>query len=90
MFRKYTINFGRHEGTLFYVVEKESCSGQMANGQDGQSKDNTNNFSPIVSKVENDYHFPDGLLEELYMRFNGLIFKDLTSTDEFKSIIARK
>ena len=90
MFRKYTINFGRHEGTLFYVAEKESCSGQMANGQDGQSKDNTNNFSPIVSKVENDYNFPDGLLEELYMRFNGLIFKDLTSTDEFKSIIARK
>lgn len=89
MFRKYTINFGRHEGTLFYVAEKESCSGQMANGQDGH-KDNTNNFSPIVSKVENDYHFPDDLMEELYESFNGKIFKNITTPEEFKSIIARK
>lgn len=90
MFRKYTINFGRHEGTLFYVAEKESCSGQMANGQDGQSKDNTNNFSPIVFKVENDYHFPDDLMEELYESFNGKIFKNITTPEEFKSIITRR
>lgn len=90
MFRKYTINFGRHEGTLFYVAEKESCAGQMANGQSGQSKDNTNKFSPIVSKVENDYHFPNDLMEELYKSFNGKIFKNITTPEEFKSIITRR
>lgn len=90
MFRRYTINLGRREGTLFYVSEKESCNRQMVMGQKDQPKDKANKLSPIVPKAEDDYHFPDGLLEELYMRFNGVIFKDLTSTDEFKSIIARK
>ena len=90
MFRRYTINLGRREGTLFYVAEKESCDGQMANGQNGQSKDNTNKFSPIVSKVENDYHFPNDLMEELYKSFNGKIFKNITTPEEFKSIITRR
>lgn len=90
MFRRYTINLGRREGTLFYVAEKESCAGQMANGQNGQSKDNTNKFSPIVSKVENDYHFPNDLMEELYKSFNGKIFKNITTPEEFKSIITRR
>ena len=90
MFRKYTINLGRHVGTLFYVAEKESCNGQMVIGQKDQLKDKANKLSPIVPQVEDDYHFPDGLLEELYKRFNGEIFKDLVSPNEFKSIITRK
>lgn len=90
MFRKYTINLGRHEGTLFYVAEKESCNGQMVMGQKDLPKEKANKLSPIVPKAEDDYHFPDGLLEELYKRFNGEILKDLVSPDEFKSIITRK
>lgn len=90
MFRRYTINLGRREGTLFYVAEKESCNGQMVMGHKDQPKDKANKLSSIVPKAEDDYHFLDGLLEELYKRFNGEIFKDLTSADEFKSIITRK
>lgn len=90
MFRRYTINLGRREGTLFYVAEKESCNGQMVMGHKDQPKDKANKLSPIVPETEDDYHFPDGLLEELYKRFNGELFKDLVSPDEFKSIITRK
>ncbi len=90
MFRRYTINLGRREGTLFYVAEKESCNGQMVMGHKDQPKNKANKLSPIVPKAEDDYHFPDGLLEELYKRFNGELFKDLVSPDEFKSIITRK
>ena len=90
MFRRYTINLGRREGTLFYVAEKESCNGQMVMGHKDQPKDKANKLSPIVPEAEDDYHFPDGLLEELYKRFNGELFKDLVSSDEFKSIITRK
>lgn len=92
MFRKYTINLGRHEGTLFYVAEKEICNGngEVEEIQGDQSKGDVNNISPVVSIEEMEFNFNEELLKEIYEKFNGKVFNEVTSLNEFKNIIKRK
>ena len=92
MFRKYTINFGRHEGTLFYVAEKEICNGngKVEERLGDQPNGDGNSISPVVSIEEMEFNFNEELLKGIYENFNGKVFKEVTSLNEFKNIIERK
>ena len=90
MYRKYTFNFGRREGTLFYIAEKEVCNVKIEEQQKDQSVDDVSNISPVVSIEEMEFNFNENLLKEIYENFNGKVFNEVTSLNEFKNIIERK
>ena len=91
-FRRYTIYLGRHEGTLFYIAEK-GCRTEHVDNVDETSvtKDSTvSSSSDTLSKTEFGYEFPDGLIQELYDEYNDLIFRNISTLEEFKNILVRK
>lgn len=90
MFRKYTFNFGRREGTLFYVAEKEVSNCKSKERKDHQSADDVNTSTLDVNKEHTEYDFTGSLLEDIYNNFNGEVFQDVTSLDEFTNILTRK
>ena len=90
MFRKYTINFGRREGTLFYVAEREASNGKIEDKQGELSTGDNNTLPSDVNNEKKLYDFSKGLINELYDRFNGEIFEDLSSVEEFENILTRK
>lgn len=85
MFRKYTINFGRREGTLFYVAEREASNGKIEDKQGELSTGDNNTLPSDVNNEKKLYEFSKGLINELYDRFNGEIFEDLSSVEEFEN-----
>lgn len=91
MFRKYTFNFGRREGTLFYIAEKEACNGKIEEEeQDSQSADDVDASTSDVNNKKNEYNFPEGLLKDIYNNFYEEVFQKVTSLDEFTNILTRK
>ena len=105
-FRKYTINLGRQEGTLFYMVENPQSQNDVAAAPQptttNQKTDektvidpgipaSEENSEPVEATVEKpEYKFSEELMEELYHTYNGVIFKDITTLEEFENILSRK
>lgn len=122
-FRKYTINLGRHEGTLFYIAENPITTEKDEEKSTPVVVQNEVHLSPQINvaapqpsvvinnmvnsekpvksedkepegKTEDEhknheYLFPDGILQDLYEQYNDLVFKRISSFEEFKNILTR-
>ena len=121
-FRKYTINLGRHEGTLFYMAENpittkidEEMPTPIVVQNEVHLTPQINVTAPQPSVVINnevhnekaiepvdeepkrteeglnnqEYNFPEGILEDLYEQYNDEVFKRISSLEEFRNILTR-
>ena len=76
--RRYSINFGRCEGAVFYALEHTSAI------DENPSSTNT------MIETAFEYSFPEDVIRKLYDNFNGVIFQRITSLGDFYLILSRK